>query len=27
VVMPSHHITVYILIEDKNACNDVELHP
>jgi hypothetical protein len=25
--MPSHYIILYILIEEKNACNDVELHP
>jgi hypothetical protein len=27
VVMPSHHIHVYILIKEKNACHNVEIHP
>jgi hypothetical protein len=27
VVMPSHHMNVYILIKEKNACNDAEFHP
>jgi len=26
VVMPSHHMNGYILIEAKNAYNDAELH-
>jgi hypothetical protein len=27
MVMPSHHMSVYILIKEKNAYNNVELHP
>jgi hypothetical protein len=27
VVMPSHHMNWYLLIKEKNACNDVEIHP
>jgi hypothetical protein len=27
VVIPSHHIILYLLIEEKNAGNDMELHP
>jgi len=26
VVMPTHHLLVYLLIEAKNAGNDVKLH-
>jgi hypothetical protein len=27
VVMPAHHMNLYSLIEENNACNDVEMHP
>jgi hypothetical protein len=27
VVMSTHHLLVYLLIEAKNAGNDVKLHP
>jgi hypothetical protein len=27
VVMPSHHLLVYLLIKEKNVCNDLEIHP
>jgi hypothetical protein len=26
MVMPSHHLNVYTVVEEKNACNDVKLH-
>jgi hypothetical protein len=25
--MPSHHLLVYLLIKEKNVCNDLELPP
>jgi hypothetical protein len=27
VAMPSHHLLVYLLIKEKNVCNDLEIHP
>jgi len=27
VVMTPHHINLYPLVEEKNECNDVKIHP
>jgi len=27
LVMPSHHMLVYLLIEEKNVCNHLKIHP